>query len=480
MTRKFWFIIGLLATINLFCRLAYGEEKNFIQPCPDAGGYRTWLKEPDGTYINHLGHDYNAPAGTEVKAIADGNVTEIRLDVSGFGSEDTNGPLIWIKHRLIDGRYFHALYGHIMPNSDIKEEWEKGNEVKVKAGQVIGTIIEYLHKATKKDISHLHLGIWNSDTLPQRGTLLGYGPIRHFTNPIEFLQENKPYVDQAAADKSKILFVGTFRTLFSINPDGSDKMEILSEILSKYPGDERLYHLTLSPDRTKIAFPMYPNCISIIDINTREQKKLVAYPPLKRLGPASITNFEHLRWSPDGTKIALEGITGTGSSIYMISMDQPKLLNRLTSHPSYFPSWSLDSKKIVYEQHLFEREPEYSGIYLIDADRTGLKGLASGIPTARLASGIAPEWCPTRNKLAFFGSERQLCVGTLEDNQIKEIKRIGHAPDIKRIRWSPDGTKIAFSNRRKLFVVNANGSNLKEIYNGNNWLIDWVKDFPLE
>ncbi len=191
MRRKSWFCaVALFVTLNLFCRLVYGEEKNFIQPCLDNGGYRTWLKEPDGSYINHLGHDYNAPAGTEIKAIADGIVSEIRLDVEGFGSEDTKGPLVWIKHRLSNGKFFHALYGHIQPVKILK----KGDSIKV--GQIIGTIIEYLHKKTKKDISHLHFGIWNDENLPPRGTLLGYGPVNKFTNPIEFLQKNKPYKDE--------------------------------------------------------------------------------------------------------------------------------------------------------------------------------------------------------------------------------------------------------------------------------------------
>jgi len=181
-----WFIIGLMGTVNLFCRLAYGEENNFIQPCPDAGGYRSWLGGPNK---NHLGHDYNAPAGTKVRAIADGTVWYVGFDISGFGSEGKPGPAIWIRHRLVNGKYFYALYGHIKPSSDV----QKGAEIK--SGQIIGTVIEYRDKTTKEDISHLHLGIWNSESDPPPSKM-GYGPTRHFTDPLKFLKDNKPYVKE--------------------------------------------------------------------------------------------------------------------------------------------------------------------------------------------------------------------------------------------------------------------------------------------
>lgn len=187
MRRKFWFIIGLVATVNLSCLLAYGEPKDFIQPCPDAGGYRSWLRGPNK---DHLGHDYNAPAGTKVRAIADGTVWYVGFDISGFGSEGKPGPAIWIRHRLANGKYFYALYGHIKPSSDV----QKGAEIK--SGQIIGTVIEYRDKTTKEDISHLHLGIWNSESEPPLSKM-GYGPIRHFTNPVRFLRENKPCIKKA-------------------------------------------------------------------------------------------------------------------------------------------------------------------------------------------------------------------------------------------------------------------------------------------
>jgi murein DD-endopeptidase MepM/ murein hydrolase activator NlpD len=96
---------------------------------------------------------------------------------------------IWIRHRLQNGGYFYALYGHIKPYENIKDGTE------IKAGEGIGTInncyVWYNDKLGSAP--HLHFGIWNSDSLPPTKDNIGYGPVRSFVNPIRFMQENKPY-----------------------------------------------------------------------------------------------------------------------------------------------------------------------------------------------------------------------------------------------------------------------------------------------
>jgi len=189
---KILFTIAFAAIVSLFCSLACGEER-FIQPCPDAGGYFSWLGGPNK---NHLGHDYNAPADTtEVKAIADGTTFKIfEIPAKCYCPEtetELSQPFVWIKHRLSNGQYFFALYGHIEPYKNIKEG------VEVKAGQGIGKIKEcYVwHKDKLVPAPHLHFGIWNSESPPPMEKV-GYGPARSFVDPIEFLKKNKPYIEQ--------------------------------------------------------------------------------------------------------------------------------------------------------------------------------------------------------------------------------------------------------------------------------------------
>ncbi|MBU4349051.1 peptidoglycan DD-metalloendopeptidase family protein [bacterium] len=188
---KILFTIAFAAIVSLFCSLACGEER-FIQPCPDAGGYFSWLGGPGE---NHLGHDYNAPADTKVKAIADGTIFKIfEIPAKCYCPEtetELSQPFVWIKHRLSNGQYFFALYGHIEPYKNIKEG------VGVEAGQGIGKIKEcYVwYKDKLVPAPHLHFGIWNSESPPPIEKV-GYGPARSFVDPIEFLKKNKPYIEQ--------------------------------------------------------------------------------------------------------------------------------------------------------------------------------------------------------------------------------------------------------------------------------------------
>ena len=158
----------------------------FVPPCPDAGGYRRfgWV-DPENPDRIHLGYDYNAPAGTQVQAIADGIVVDVNLNVAGFGGSNPPkpGPLIWIRHRTSTGEFFHALYGHMKPSKS-KNQW-------VTAGEVVGTIIPFYDG--QDSIPHLHLGIWQrKSSLPTQR--LGYGPKRSFVDPIGFMDAHQPGV----------------------------------------------------------------------------------------------------------------------------------------------------------------------------------------------------------------------------------------------------------------------------------------------
>jgi hypothetical protein len=93
------FLVFFGSTISIAQTTLNRTLTSFIQPCPDSGGYRGWLGGPNK---NHLGYDYNAPAGTEVKAISHGTIYYINLNMSGFGGSEPSkpGPMMWIRHRL--------------------------------------------------------------------------------------------------------------------------------------------------------------------------------------------------------------------------------------------------------------------------------------------------------------------------------------------------------------------------------------------
>ena len=146
--------------------------KNFRYSHGPSGG---WLA-PRGRGSQHLGVDMFAPIGTPVRAIADGVVYDISTGGWGRGN-----IAVMIKHRLADGRWFIALYGHLRNSKGLR----KGS--RVQACSSIGMIGPYSYG------SHLHFGVINPGRLPHApyGTSKR-GDHNNFIDPLQFLRSRHP------------------------------------------------------------------------------------------------------------------------------------------------------------------------------------------------------------------------------------------------------------------------------------------------
>lgn len=134
-----------------------------------------WLA-PRGRNSHHLGVDMFAPVGRPVRAIADGVVHDI--STSGWGGGNV---AIMIKHRLADGRWFIALYGHIRNIYGLR----KGS--RVQSCGTVGLIGPY------RCGSHVHFGVITPGKLPHAPYGTSKKPNRNnFINPVRFLQTGQP------------------------------------------------------------------------------------------------------------------------------------------------------------------------------------------------------------------------------------------------------------------------------------------------
>jgi len=189
--------------------------------------------------------------------------------------------------------------------------------------------------------------------------------------------------------------------------------------------------------------------------------------------------MRYLRWSPEGKRIAFEGVRAGGStSVYVVNVDVGGPLNHINGYSSHFPTWVPDGKKIIIEMFLdigVDRSPDPPEIYIINSDGKGEKQLITG------SSIIGkPECSLDGKKIAFYGPGDELYVGALQGTKIMDIRKLTEGCKAYYNRWSPDGTKIVFSDGDKIYVINEDGTNLKEIYKGDNYLIAWVPHFHLE
>src|SRR5437764_2213258 len=95
-------------------------------------------------------------------------------------------------------------------------------------------------------------------------------------------------------------------------------------------------------------------------------------------------------WSPDGTKIAIDG-GPSPAGIYIMNADGTGL-QRITD-PGLFLSWSGDGSKLAYVRQGNNNAPD---IFTINVDGTGEMNI-----TNDPISDIAPSWSPDGTKLVF-------------------------------------------------------------------------------
>jgi Tol biopolymer transport system component len=214
-----------------------------------------------------------------------------------------------------------------------------------------------------------------------------------------------------SADGAKLAFSDpTTHQIFTINADGSERIQITNEYLCNDPPNcfGGLSSPSFSPTGRQVAYTVSVGggrdsffFIDVADIDTGVISGFVDFA----FSPA---------WSPDGGKIAYEGPNGG------IRVASPDGTNRveLTQGVDEYPSWSPDGTKIAFT-HIDYIHGIY-GIYTIDADGSN----------------------PTRitDQLDFQPA------------------------------WSPDGTKIAFSRYHEtspdLFTMNADGTGQVDITPG--------------
>ncbi len=158
-----------------------------------------------------------ASVGTPVQAIADGVVYDISTGGWGRGN-----VAIMVKHRLADGRWFIALYGHVRNSNGLR----KGS--RVQACTSIGVIGSYGCG------SHVHFGVIAPGRLPHAP----YGTSKradhnNFIDPLQFLRIGQPVGMAEAAAQSPVLSVKEDKSAFLSSEKKNQSRQQVRSIRSK-------------------------------------------------------------------------------------------------------------------------------------------------------------------------------------------------------------------------------------------------------
>jgi Tol biopolymer transport system component len=263
-----------------------------------------------------------------------------------------------------------------------------------------------------------------------------------------------PAAAKVAGLNGRILY-GNNNGVFVANPDGSHNQLLeANTCCASWSPDGSLIALAGSPDGgvTISTATVHPDGSGY---------KLLPLPDATlNLGPASGDS-----WSPDGTRLALQGWDNTNSSrngVYTASAIDGSGLVRVTSNPygSYdVPGdYSPDGTRIVFYRQDPNRHDQYA-LFVVNANGGPVHQITPWEPNQDTAS-----WSPDGHWILTDDGRGHLFIVHPDGSGRREIYlAVTHRNFAFTPSWSPDGKKIVFG----LFVFTGPHTGQEAIYTAN-------------
>ncbi|MBN2693268.1 PD40 domain-containing protein [bacterium] len=282
-----------------------------------------------------------------------------------------------------------------------------------------------------------------------KGEVTSIEPFAHFIADDFY----KFFTGQRSVFQTKIAFIKKVKgkkQLFIMNLDGTEKRAITSNgsinMLPSWVGT------------TAIVYTSYkdgaPN-LYLQNIYSGQTKKLSSRDGINSGGVAS----------PDKKTVALTLTKDGNSEIYLIAVEDGKIIKRLTNDQAIdtSPSWSPDGSKLAFVSSR-NFDPH---IFIMNKDGSDIKRV-----TFQGNYNQTPKWSPKGDRVLFTARDERnkFDIFYIDLNQENKIVRLTQDDgNNEEPSWSPDGEYIVFTSTRtgssQIYIMDKDGNNQIRITN---------------
>lgn len=179
-------------------------------------------------------------------------------------------------------------------------------------------------------------------------------------------------------------------------------------------------------------------------------------------GPGDHEAFD---WSRDGSRLLVAGNGSGGQGLYSVRADRSSEV-LLTSHgDGWEAQWSPDGKRVAF----LVNHATTSWLYVVRADGTHRHLLIRGVREGGLFSG-GFSWAPSGKRIVVARRQSLFTVTTSGRPVLRRVKYdqgFKPSPQPDQPTWSPDGTRIAFTEDGSIAVIRPDGSHLRDLQDGH-------------